>query len=368
MNDRANVNHLVDELEWDGALRTGAARAREVAFDADEAAHLSGAARSRERLLEGLRRDMGPFCLGALKDNDVKEILLNSDGRVWVDTYSDGWVHSGETMSVSQSTKLMMTVASLLNTVVTVQRPILQGEFPLDESRFQGNMPPIVTAPSFNIRKKPLRVYTLQEYVDSGILSPSHAAMIRASIRMKKNILVVGGTASGKTTFLNACIAEMVALCPKDRIICAEDTREVICTAANKEMLRSTLDISMNDLLKSALRMTPDRILCGEVRDKEAYALLEMWNTGHDGGLATVHGTTAARGLGRIQRLAYGGLQHGAGGEFIPQVVAEAIHVVVFIKKVDESICPAKRRVTEVLRIDGFDPQTQQYLTSPVKG
>ena len=185
-------------------------------------------------------------------------------------------------------------------------------------------------------------------------------------IRSKKNILVVGGTSTGKTTFVNACIAEMVASCPGDRIIGVEDTRELICTAPNSVMMRSTIDISMNDLLKSVLRMTPDRILCGEVRSKEAKALLEMWSTGHPGGASTVHGESAQEGLGRVHRLALEALSGGGGNELIPYVVAQAINLVVFIKKVDDS--PAKRRVTEVLRVDGFDPKTHQYLTSQVKG
>jgi P-type conjugative transfer ATPase TrbB len=323
---------------------------------------ISGAARSHERLLEGLRRDLGRACLAALEDPSIKEVMLNPDGAVWFDQHGLGMYDAGVRMPASQAMKLMTTIASLLGTTITPDKPILQGELPLDGSRFQGFVPPLVKAPTFAIRKKAIQRFTMADYEKQGVLSLRHGDVLRRAIKERKNILVVGGTGSGKTTFLNALIDETTKATPQHRIVVIEDTSEVQCSAPNSVMLRSNERIDMTALLRGTLRLSPDRILCGEVRGGEALDLLEMWNTGHPGGLATVHADDAQEGLMRLQGLAYRGLQSGAGAEFIPRMVGQVVDIVTFIAK--DAELAAGRRIKEVVSVERFDPESQAYVVT----
>jgi type IV secretion system protein TrbB len=210
-------------------------------------------------------------------------------------------------------------------------------------ARLQGFVPPLAAAPVFNLRKPPAVVYTLDQYVEAGILTPRHRAALAAAVRARRNILVAGGTASGKTTLVNAVLHEITAACPLDRIVILEDTVELQCAARDHLALRTADGVRLRDLVKAALRTSPDRIVVGEVRDEAALDLLDAWQTGHPGGCATVHANDPLSALNRLDRLAQ---RAGVGPQ--PDLVADAIQLVVMIAGGARG-----RRVTEIAEVAG---------------
>lgn len=341
----------------------------------------TGALRSQERLLEGLRRDFGAVCMDALANPKVVELMLNPDGAVWLDEHGQGMHDTGFRMRPSQAMKLFTTIASLLGTTITAKEPILEGELPLDGSRFEGLISPLVSGPTFAIRKKALQVFTLEDYASRGILTHRdddlnqrrrreasfaeqvsgmpHAEVLREAVKLRKNILVVGSTGSGKTTLVNALIDAVATITPHHRVVLIEDTGEIQCSARNYVQMRSASHIDMTRLLKATMRLRPDRIIVGEVRGAEALALLKAWNTGHPGGLATVHANDAEAGLVRLQQL----IQEGIS-VVNPHFIAEAVDLVVFIDK-EEGVA-AGRKVREVMLVEEFDEATKRYRLVPL--
>lgn len=314
---------------------------------------ISAKDQSLERAKDQLRRQLGPQIIGWLQDPAVIEIMLNPDGSLWVEKFGAGMVCAGA-MPAHQAEAAMATIAATLRTTITAQNPILECELPLGGQRFEGVIPPIASGPSFTIRLKATKVFTLSDYQADGIMTPEQVGQVERAIRARENILVVGGTGSGKTTLTNAILDGVARLTPDDRLVIIEDTNEIQCSAANKVILRSNKDVSMNHLLKVTMRMRPERIVVGEVRGGEALALLKAWNTGHPGGVATVHANDARSGLTRVESLV-------AEARVAPaqQEIAAAINLVVVIGKT-----PAGRRVREMLRVLEWDGR--DYVTEPV--
>ena len=207
---------------------------------------------------------------------------------------------------------------------------------------------------TFAIRKKASAVFTLDQYVEHGILSCAHAEVLRECVHAHKNILVIGGTGSGKTTLVNALVFEMVAQNAAERFVTIEDTAELQCSAPNKVQYYTSATTSLTDLVKGTLRMRPDRILVGEVRDGAALDLLDVWNTGHEGGVATLHANNARAGLTRLRSLI---TRNKAAPAEIESLIGEAVHVVAHIARTPDK----GRRVLEILAIDGY--VNGQYLT-----
>lgn len=250
----------------------------------------------RERLLESIERECGDTFMAALNDDDVFEIALNPDGKVWTEKAGKGWEFTGTYMDSNSASSMLKTCASMLQTNITYENPILEGEFPLDSSRLQALIPPIVEAPAFALRKKAVKIFTLDEYVGSGIIRPltkeylakvirrhdearniyKHPVdAVRNAIASQKNILVVGGTGSGKTTLANAILAEFPTICPRDRIITIEDTRELQIKVENIVSLRTSDTVSMQRLLRATMRLKPNRIIVGEVREVKHWLCLK---------------------------------------------------------------------------------------------
>jgi type IV secretion system protein VirB11 len=298
----------------------------------------------REKLL----RELGPNIREALADPLVIEVVLNPDGKLWVERLGEEMQVVGA-MASSNAESLMATIASSLSTTITRERPVLEGELPTDGSRFEGMIPPVVVRPSFAIRKKASRVFSLAEYVRKGIMTEAQRLGIVEAVKSRRNILVVGGTGTGKTTLLNAIILVISEVSPEHRVVIIEDTVELQCSSKNVVQLRTSDTVTMQGLLRVTMRLRPDRILVGEVRGAEALALLKAWNTGHPGGLATVHANDASSGLLRIKQLIEEGLQ---GGKADPEVIAEAVGLVVVIQKT--SVAPG-RRVSEMVRVEGYE-------------
>lgn len=302
------------------------------------------------RRLEGLRHAMGPMLLAALSDPDVVEVFLNPDGKLWAEKFGSMAI-IGE-MSISDANVFLRQVASSLPGQELVGgNAIIEGELPLDGSRFEGVVPPIVERPAFNIRKKASKVYPLAEYVRNGILPFDVAEMLRASIIGEENILVVGGTGSGKTTFCNALLHTMAQEVPDIRMLVMEDVRELQCSLVNSVFMRTCESANMQRLSKVMMRMRPDRICAGEVRGGEALELLKAWNTGHPGGLCTVHANSAYKGLTRLDQLVG---EVSLSSQRV--LIGEAVQIAVFMARTATG-----RRVKEVIRVHGYNPVTQEF-------
>ena len=303
-----------------------------------------GASVVSDRKVAALRQAMGPVIAAALADRLVVEVMVNPDGRIWVDRIGEGRAFTGHSLAASDADRILRLLADHVGEVVTKDRPRISATLPETGERFQGAFMPIVASPAFAIRKRPEVVFTLDDYVERGIMAPAMATVLRAAAAGRQNLLIAGGTGSGKTTLANAILAEEAFAA--DRVVLIEDIAELQCAAADKvEMLTKRTDppVTMTDLVRDTLRLRPDRIVIGEVRDGSALDLLKAWNTGHPGGLATIHANSAAEALTRLEDLI------GEVTQRVPyRAITQAIDVVVFIDRTATG-----RRVREVSRLVG---------------
>jgi type IV secretion system protein VirB11 len=297
-----------------------------------------------DRKVAALRQAMGPVIAGALADRLVVEVMVNPDGKIWVDRIGEGRSWTGEYLAPADADRILRLLADHAGEVVTRDSPRISATLPETGERFQGAFMPVVTSPAFAIRKRPEVVFTLDDYVRDVILSAKMAQVLRAAARDRQNLLIAGGTGSGKTTLANAILAEPAFAA--DRVVLIEDTAELQCAALDKvEMLtkRAEPQVTMTDLVRDTLRLRPDRIVIGEVRDGSALDLLKAWNTGHPGGLATIHANSAAEALTRLEDLI------GEVTQRIPyRAIAQAINVIIYIERT-----PTGRRVQAVSRVTG---------------
>jgi P-type conjugative transfer ATPase TrbB len=295
------------------------------------------------RLVEKIRRVLGNSICRFLEEPGIVEIMLNTDGTLWIERLSVGMECIG-TMSSSQAESVICSVAAYHKEIVTRENPIFEGELPLNGERFEALIPPVVSAPVFTIRLKASKIFTLAEYVSDRIMTEHQKEMIESAVLHRQNILVVGGTGTGKTTLTNAIIEAIERLAPDHRLIIIEDTAEIQCSAKNVNLLHATDTVDMLRLLKATMRLRPDRILVGEVRGPEALALLKAWNTGHPGGAATVHANSARAGLIRLEQLIA-----ETSANPMQRLIAEAVNVIVSIIKTPEG-----RKIDEILTVRGF--------------
>jgi P-type conjugative transfer ATPase TrbB len=296
-----------------------------------------------------LRTAMGPAIAAALADPLVLEVMINPDGALRFDRLGEGRTDTGTRFEPAQVERIIRLVASHARTEVHATSPIVSAELPPHGEgageRFEGVLPPVSLAPCFSIRKPAIRIYTLLDYVADGIMSAEMARLLSLAVVERRNVLVAGGTSSGKTTLANALLAEMAHL--DERVILIEDTRELQSPAPDTVALRTRAGhVTMADLVRSTLRLRPDRIIVGEVRGGEALDMLKAWNTGHPGGIATVHANSATSALLRIEQL----IQEAV--VTVPRrLIADAIDLVVFIAGRGSA-----RRVDTLARVAGLDP------------
>ncbi|WP_291078183.1 P-type conjugative transfer ATPase TrbB [Hyphomonas sp.] len=317
-----------------------------------------------ERTDAMLKTAMGETVAGALDDPSVVEIMLNPDGQLWIERHGKGRENSGQIMRPSEAERVIRLVGSHIGQDVTREFPIVSAELPISGERFEGVLPPVAIAPSFSIRKPAACIFTLEHYISDGTMTSIQAQLLRDCVIRRKSLLIVGGTGSGKTTLANALLHEVAAT--GDRVVILEDTRELQCDAPDKIALRTQAgSVSMADLVRSTLRLRPDRIVVGEVRGGEALDLLKAWNTGHPGGIATVHANSAADGLNRLEQLI------SEKSARIPRaLIAMAVDVVIGIQH-----SGGQRSVTDILEVispdgpDGYHceplrPQSLKLITS----
>ena len=310
---------------------------------------------SRRRTM--LRTALGPVIAEALADPFVIEVMVNPDGSLRLDKLGQGRIDTGERLAASEVERIIRLVASHVRAEVHADSPIISAELPPREDgmsgeRFEGLLPPVALGPCFAIRKPAARIYTLTDYVADRILLPVQADALKQAVKDRRNILVVGGTSSGKTTLANALLAEMAGL--DERVILIEDTRELQCAAPDCVPLRTRSGIvSMADLVRSTLRLRPDRIIVGEVRGAEALDMLKAWNTGHPGGIATIHANSARSSLYRLEQLI------SEAVVTVPRrLIAEAIDLIVFIHGRGTG-----RRIETIAQVTGLDANGDYVVT-----
>ena len=309
--------------------------------------------RSHPRLIRKLQEALGDQLCVALDDPTVVEIMLNPDGRLFIERLGHGVAPAGE-MNAATAEIVIGSVAHALHSEADDDRPIISGEMPIGGHRFEGLLPPVVTSPTFTIRRRASRLIPLDDYVASKVMTEEQVCVIRNAIASRLNIVISGGTGSGKTTLANAVIAEIVETAPDDRLLILEDTAEIQCAAENAVALHTSDTIDMARLLKSTMRLRPDRIIVGEVRDGAALTLLKAWNTGHPGGVTTIHSNTAESGLRRLEQLTA-----EASQQPMREVIGEAVDLIVSIER-----APKGRIVRDILHVENFANgryQTESY-------
>ena len=300
-----------------------------------------------------LRTALGPAIARYLDDVQTVEVMLNPDGRLWIDRLSEGLCATSDRVTAVDGERIIRLVAHHVGAEVHAAAPRVSAELPETGERFEGLLPPVVSAPAFAIRKPAIAVFTLCDYVLASIMSATQADALRTAVASRWNILVAGGTSTGKTTLTNALLAEVAKT--EDRVVLIEDTRELQCAAPNLVALR-TKDgvVSLSDLVRSSLRLRPDRIPIGEVRGPEALDLLKAWGTGHPGGIGTIHAGTALGALRRMEQL----IQESV--ITVPRaLIAETIGLVAVL-----SGRGSARRLSELAHVEGLDP-TGDYRLSP---
>lgn len=301
-----------------------------------------------------LRTALGPAIALWLEDPAVIEVMLNPDGRLWIDRLAEGLADTGERLSAADGERIVRLVAHHVGAEVHPGAPRVSAELPETGERFEGLIPPVVTAPAFAIRKPAVAVFTLDDYVTAHIMLPEQAAVLRLAVRERRNVLVAGGTSTGKTTLVNALLAEVAST--NDRVVLIEDTRELQCKSPNLVALRTKDGVaSLSDLVRSSLRLRPDRIPVGEVRGAEALDLLKAWGTGHPGGVGTIHAGSALGALRRLEQL----IQEAV--VTVPRsLIAETIDVIAVLAGRG-----SERRLSELAAVEGLGPNGDYVLVSP---
>jgi len=313
----------------------------------------SAAHEAQDRRRQMLRTAFGPTIAAALADASVLEVMVNPDGRLWIDRASIGRADSGVRLGTAETERIIRLVAAHVRREVTDKAPIVSAELPDTGERFEGIMPPVAPGPCFAIRKPAEVPYRLADYVAARILTAPQASLLSQAVRDRRNIVVAGGTSSGKTTLVNALLAEVAAL--GERVVILEDTRELRCAAQDVVALRTKPGVAvLADLVRSTLRLRPDRIIVGEVRGPEALDMLKAWNTGHPGGLTTVHANSAAAALTRLEQLVEEAVVT------VPRaLISEAIDLIVFIKGRG-----SERRVESIVELTRLD-ELGNYVLKP---
>lgn len=294
-------------------------------------------------LISILNISLGSEVVEYLNNDDVIEIYVNDDNKLWIDTLSKGRKYTGIEVNPQSTKNVIFLVASSVNTEVNPVNPIISAELPGTGNRFEGSIPPVVKNPTFNIRKKAIRIFSLQDYVTTGTMTENQYNVICEAVKRRENILVAGGTGSGKTTLCNAIIKEMARY--EERIVIIEDTQELQCSCEDKVFLRTSDTVDERALLKSTLRRRPDRIIIGEIRDGAALNLLKAWNTGHPGGICTIHANSALDALGQLE-------SYISEVSLLPQqkTISKVVNLIINIKK--EGL---KRVISEIVRVEGLD-------------
>ena len=302
---------------------------------------------------------LGTDISNKLEDKNITEIMLNPDGKVWIEEFGKEAYESDMKISIDNAISLMKLLASYNNTFFDSKHPIINVILPTGD-RFSGLGYGIVeNSASFSIRKKPNKIYTLEDYLQQEVITKKQKEYLEEAIKNKENIIIVGGTSSGKTTFVNALLNVLRNLA--DRVLILEDTPELQCSAKNKVIMRTTEEIKMIDLVRTTMRYNPDRIIVGELRDGfTTNELLKVWNSGHGGGFATIHANNCLAGIQKLKQY----LSEVVSSDQ-SEIILESIDVLVSLVKDPET---NRRKVKEIKKIEKLDENKQFILSDLWKG
>ncbi|MEW5250907.1 P-type conjugative transfer ATPase TrbB [Microbulbifer discodermiae] len=312
------------------------------------------------RLQAKLKRELGPVICEALECDNVLEIMVNPDGKLWIEKFGSSPNIAGE-LPASHIRSILGTIAASIESACNRENPVVEGVLPIGGHRFAGVHNSNTGTPysAFAIRKKPTRVFTLDEYVKSGTMTADQKGVIDRAIKEKWNILVAGGTGSGKTTLTNGVLARVNELCPDDRLFLVEDTQEIICEQENTVQITTSEYLSSYGALKLALRFRPDRVMFGEVRDGVALDLLKAWNTGHPGGICTLHANSSEEALERVSEM----IQEKCPGDF-RSLIGRSIDLCLFIQKSPGS--KSGRFIRDLIKVERFDKSRGEFVFSTI--
>lgn len=295
-----------------------------------------------------------------MEDPMVQEVMINGPNDVWVERAGEGITQTDIAISEIEIRGAIVVLASLESKEAKDKGIESIIDSRLDGFRFAAAMRPTsMRGPSISIRKHNPVHLSLEDYVANGAMPENMASALSQMVKGRKNMLIAGGTSSGKTTFANALIGEVD---PKDRVLTIEDTQELKVKVPNWVPLISNEQegVTTRHLVRLSLRFRPDRIIVGEVRGGEAFDLLDAANTGHDGCLATLHANNCAGALSRFESLV---LRSGINWphEAIKAQIAETFDYVVFMARMSSG-----RKLAEILKVNGFDFDTKRYLTEEI--
>jgi len=316
---------------------------------------VSGSSESQARRNSALASALLPIA-DFLADSRVVEVMANADGAVWVDRLGEGLLRTDVQVAPGDVERMLRLVAAEMLLELNAQHTSLSAKLPPPWSaHLQGYIPPSVDAPAFALRKPASLVFSLDDYVARGIVTPAQQGALVQAVHARDNILIGGSTGSGKTTFANALL-RVVAEDTTDRVHIIEDTPELQCTAPNKlQVLVQPGVHTWRDAIMAALRFRPDRILVGEVRDGSALELLKAWNTGHPGGLGTIHANDTRSMLDRLCQLIEE-VVHPAPRALVAQTVQVCVHIC------RDKSAPAGRRLSGLDRVCGLDQDSNWRL------
>jgi type IV secretion system protein VirB11 len=289
-----------------------------------------------------------------LDDPLTQDIIANSNGEIFqAKTGEKGLIKIGKLES-GQIERIIDTVASFANKELKNLNSILECEIPHTGDRFQGLLPPVVSSPSFVIRCKPRYVFSLESYLNRNAITNAQHRALSDGLKTKKNIFVAGSTGSGKTTFINALTDTFKD--SSERLVICEDTPELCLPNSISQKLLTSKEQSFNDLVRATLRLRPDRIVIGELRGKEAYEFLKAMNTGHQGGLSSIHANSALLALERFNSLC-----REAVNFHCRDLIGETIDVVAFMERsVNGPI------LKELVKVEGYNKISKQFELTPL--
>lgn len=309
-----------------------------------------------------LQRILGEEFMAIWDASDVRELYVNSDGQVWANRSGSGRQRVGLVLNAVAVLKFLGAVAAYRRETLTPEKPSLQAALPAARfhgARLQGYIPPRAPGPGFNLRKHAAEVPPLESYLGRGAITFQSFDLLLESIDRRRNILVAGGTASGKTTFLCSLIAAMAERWPTHRLLIVEDTPEIQCAAPDFVLYRTLPGESMGPVInREAMRLTPDRIICGEFRDRAAYYCADLWITGHNGGAASMHADSALGALERMDLL----MLDGRKGSYA-KLIVRAVDLVVVLER-----GKVAGQVADLALVDGLDARGRFRVRRPRAG
>ena len=406
--EKFNVNHL---FKNDKALKKQddlANRFREN-VNQEELTLSQKEEKSKEEQIEYMYKNFGQSLTKFLDDKSIIEIYLNQDGFLRIEKFGEGRYLTDVRLSPTESESILKLVADFNKTVLTRENATISTVLPNGERISGAIYDTVGHRPVFTIRKKSNVRFELDYYVKTGVITQQQKEYIEKQIRNKKNIIIAGNTSSGKTSFANACLKvienkelELLKYNYKDnkavseylntiehldqlnkkkltelnggmikeygeRIGIIEQVPELICNSTNIMNYVVTQHCSALDLLRLCMRMTPDRILYGELRTgEETKELLKAWNSGHDGGVSTIHASVEKGSIKALDKMEQYLDELKLGLDSQRQLIGESVDVIIALARIGTETGGFERKLVGILEVEDYDKNAKQYVTKVI--